>query len=170
MSDGAATRPAETASTTVTSVSMSICSALLRLTSGFLLSAFCASNADDAIPMVSATQRAPMPLIFFMPLSRVTGTVTTAAAAVRKTLESESADHRDSVPGKSNNHHAIIAAPHGDGPRMRSVQPALFCRVAVRPDYRAPGARRRPGPLPMELDDILVILLAGGVGERLYPL
>ena len=31
-------------------------------------------------------------------------------------------------------------------------------------------ARRRPGPPSMELDDILVILLAGGVGERLYPL
>src|SRR5689334_12078634 len=63
----------------------------------------------------------------------------------------EPADHRCRSAGKSNNRHAIIAAPHGSAGRCS----------------RTPSS---PGARPMELDDILVILLAGGVGERLYPL
>src|SRR4051812_14456904 len=97
MSDAAAARPADTASTAVTSVSMSTCSALVRLTS-FFGSAFCASSAEDPRPMVSATQRATMPLIFFMPLSRSEqGHNEQLMSAVVELGETESADHRDSI-------------------------------------------------------------------------
>jgi len=83
ISDEAAGRPDIELSTTIVSVSKSTCSALLRLTS-FCFGAFCASSADVPMLMVNATQRAPMPLIFFMPLSRCESACAKAAADKRR--------------------------------------------------------------------------------------
>src|SRR6185503_1111569 len=158
MSDGAAGRPAATESTVVTSVSMSTCSALVRLTSFLGSVAFWPITADVPRPMVSAAQRPTMPLIFFMPLSRMflmplsrlRGDRRTADAVARKVLKFESADHRDPIANKSNNQHAIIAAParvhrasrhlpvtHGTGRYPGHPARRRSRRTSVSPDTRS---------------------------------
>src|SRR3954468_8497188 len=112
MSLGAASLPAATLSSTVTSVSMSICSAFDRFTS-FGLAAPCASSADDPATTLSAAQSATTTLMcFFMPLSRMRGPDKQLTCCQEDCRGPEPVDHRGRSGGKSNNRHAIIAAPH----------------------------------------------------------